>query len=158
MNTLLLVIDMQQEFINENTIHLINKIEKIKNNYKNIIYTKFINSKDSRWTKDLNWYGCLTKESQKLVIDPEDNKVIEKNIYSSVNKELIEYINKNNISKIHICGIDTECCVLKTAFDLFENNYDIYVLKDYTASTKGNISHNNALEILKRNIGKSRVI
>ena len=158
MNILLLVIDMQQEFINENTKHLINKIDKLKEEYKNIIYTKFINSPKSRWVKDLNWNGCLTKESQKLVIDPKDNKIIEKEIYSSLNKELIEYINKNNISKIHICGIDTECCILKTALDLFENDYDVYVLEEYTSSMNGKTKHQNAIEILKRNIGENRVI
>ena len=158
MNILLLVIDMQQEFINENTNHLINKIDKLKEEYKNIIYTKFINSPKSRWVKDLNWNGCLTKESQKLVIDPKNNKIIEKEIYSSLNKELIEYINKNNISKIHICGIDTECCILKTALDLFENDYDVYVLEEYTSSMNGKTKHQNAIEILKRNIGENRVI
>ena len=62
------------------------------------------------------------------------------------------------LSKIYLCGIDTECCVLKTAFDLFENEYDVYVLQDYCACSKGIERHNNALQILRRNIGYDKII
>ena len=70
----------------------------------------------------------------------------------------VDYINENKITEIYLCGIDTECCVLKTAFDLFELEYNVYVLKDYCACTHGIEKHNNALEILRRNIGKDYVI
>ena len=76
-----------------------------------------------------------------------------KSIYSAVNKELLNYIEE-----IYLCGIDTEACILKTAFDLFEKEYDVYVLKDYCASTLGVKRHNNAIAILKRNIGEKSII
>ena len=57
-----------------------------------------------------------------------------------------------------LCGIDTEACILKTAFDLFEKEYDVYVLKDYCASTLGVKRHNNAIAILKRNIDEKSII
>ena len=57
-----------------------------------------------------------------------------------------------------MCCIDTEYCVLKTTFDLFENEYDVYVLKDYCACMRGIERHNNATEILKRNIGLNKVM
>lgn len=93
-----------------------------------------------------------------MVIKPDNHKVIDKKVYSSLNSELKNYIIENNIDKIYLCGINTDCCVLKTAFDLFENEYDFYILKDYCASTNGTEKHNNALEILKRNIGNKRII
>ena len=46
--------------------------------------------------------------------------------YSAVNRDLIEYISKNSIDEIYLCGFDTDGCILKTAFDLFENNKHIY--------------------------------
>ena len=36
-----------------------------------------------------------------------------------------------------MCGVDIDCCVLKTAFDFFENDYNVFVLKDLCASTNG---------------------
>ena len=84
--------------------------------------------------------------------------IIDKKIYTALNTDLKNYIIENNIDKIYLCGIDTECCILKTAFDLFESEYDVYVLKNYCASMYGNERHNNALKILERNIGKNRII
>jgi hypothetical protein len=85
-------------------------------------------------------------------------KIFDKETYSAYNIDLINYINDNNITSIYLCGIDVECCVLITAINLFENNYNVYVLKDYSYCTNGIERKNNAIEILKRNIGKDRVI
>ena len=43
-------------------------------------------------------------------------------------------------------------------FDLFELGYNVYVLKDYCVCTHGVERHNNALEILRRNIGKEYIV
>ena len=109
--------------------------------------------------KKLNYSGCLSEIGKQIVIENEKNyKIIDKKGYTAYTQELIDYVNENKIEKIYLCGIDTESCVLKTAFDLFENEHDVYVLKDYCASTLGKERHNNAIEILKRNIGKQNVI
>lgn len=160
MNSLLLVIDLQNAFINKNTQYLIKKIEdKIsQNEYNKVVFTRFINTKDSIFVKDLNYYGCIDNDGKKIVIDTKDNLVIDKNIYTAFNKELVNYINENNVTDIYLCGINIECCVLKTAFDLFENEYQFYILKDLCACTHGEERKNNALQILARNIGKNRII
>lgn len=160
MRSLLLVIDLQNIFINDHTSKLPNKIKEIINNnkYDNVAFTKFVNFEDSIFVKKLNWRGCIQDEDKKIVIDTKNNKIFDKSIYSAVNKELIDYLNKNKITEIYLCGIDTECCILKTAFDLFELEYNVYVLKDYCACTHGIERHNNALEILRRNIGRNYII
>ena len=160
MKKLLLVIDMQNAFINENTKHIIDKINKLidKNKFDDIVFTKFINYNNSIYTRKLNYYDCIDESSNKLIIDTRNYKVINKKTYTALNDELKKYLKESNINEIYLCGIDTECCILKTAFDLFENEYNVYVLKDYCACTYGIKRHNNALEILKRNIGKDSVI
>lgn len=160
MNKLLLVIDLQNDFINQNSKYVVDKIEKLveSKKYKNIVFTKFINNYDSDWYKKLNYKGCLTLEGQDIAIDTHDYLIVEKEMYSSLNKQLINYIENNNIEEIDICGIDTECCVLKTALDLFEGKYNVKVLKDYCACTHGIKSHENALNILKRCIGEDNII
>lgn len=160
MKTLLLVIDLQKAFINEHSKNLPNKIKDIidKQQYDKVVFTRFINRIDSVFVKKLAWEKCINDEDKKIVIDVEKNKVLDKFIYTAVNKELIKYINKNKIEEIYLCGVDTDACVLKTALDLFELGYNIYVLKDYCASSSGIEIHNNALEILSRNIGKKYVI
>lgn len=160
MDNFLLVIDLQNGFMNENTKELPNKIEEIVNSgkYQNIVFTRFVNSVNSIFSKKLNWNGCINDRDIQIVINTKNNKILDKSIYSAVNKNLLDYIEKNNIKNIYLCGIDTEACILKTAFDLFEKEYNVYVLKDYCASTLGIERHNNAIEILKRNIGEKYII
>ena len=129
-----------------------------ENKYDKVVFIRFVNSVNSIWYTKLNYSECISEESKQIQIDTKNNKVIDKTIYSALNEELKNYIKENMIDKIYLCGIDTECCVLKTAFDLFENEYDVYVLKDYCACMYGIERHNNAIEILKRNIGYDKVI
>lgn len=100
----------------------------------------------------------MTKEGQAIAINTKNNKVFDKNIYTAVNDELKKYIQKNNISKIYLCGFDTDACVQKTAIDLFEQNYDVYVLKDYCMSHLGKETHDFHINNLARLIGKDRII
>ena len=160
MNKLLLVIDLQNDFVNDNTKYIVDKIDKLinSNNYENIVFTRFINNEDSIWYKTLKYKGCMTKEGQNIAIDTRDYKIIDKKIYSALSSELKEYIKQNNIDEIYLCGLDTDACVYKTALDLFENNYNVYVLKDYTMSHKGIELHNIFIENLKRLIYNDKVI
>lgn len=139
MNWLLIVIDVQKAFINENTNQIIEKINNLINNnsFENIIFTRFINYNDSIWVKKLNYKECISDDSKRLMVDTKENLVFDKSTYSSLTNELKQYIKDNNINDIYLCGIDTECCVLKTALDLFEENYNVYVLKDYCTCTYG---------------------
>ncbi len=160
MKSLLLVIDLQNAFINQNTEKVPSKIEETiaSNQYDDVAFTRFVNYEDSLYIKKLNWRGCLSEEDKTIVINTKDYQVFDKSIYSSVTKELIEYIHKNQITEIHLCGINTDCCVLKTALDLFELGYNVYVLENLCGSTYGMERHNQAIDILKRNIGENYVI
>lgn len=160
MKNLLLVIDVQKAFINDNTIQVVERICDLINNneYDSVIFTRFINYNDSIWVQKLNYKECITDDSKRLMIDTKNNLVFDKNRYSALTSELKKYIEDNKIDNIYLCGIDTECCILKTALDLFEDKYNVYVLKNYCACTHGELRHNNAIEILKRNIGEKYVI
>lgn len=107
MNRLLLVIDVQNDFINEHTKNILTEIKELvdSNKYDLTAFTRFINDENSIWYKKLNYKGCMTKEGQAIAINTKNNKVFDKNIYTAVNDELKKYIQKNNISKIYLCGL-----------------------------------------------------
>lgn len=71
MKKLLLVIDVQKDFINEHTEKILPKIKELVNSdkYDLIAFTRFINDENSIWYKKLNYTGCMTKEGQKIAID-----------------------------------------------------------------------------------------
>ena len=159
-NKLLVVIDVQNDFINKNTKKILEKIEELINSkqYENVVFTKFINNKDSRFYNDLQYKGCLTEKGIELAIKHNELIVFEKTTYTALTEQLKIYINKNEINNIYLCGFDTEACVLKTALDMFEKEYNVFILKDYCMSGAGQEMHNNAIEIIKRTIGKKRII
>lgn len=60
-NALLLIIDVQKNFINDNTKKIPNKITNLinKNHFDYIAFTKFINDEISNFYKILNYKGCI---------------------------------------------------------------------------------------------------
>ncbi|MBR2708972.1 cysteine hydrolase [Candidatus Saccharibacteria bacterium] len=158
-NSLLLVVDLQNEFINDNTKKATREIAKLVNSGKftDVVFTRFINSPNNPTFTRLGWKGCMDENSRKICIDTGKHKVFDKTTYSAYGEDLTRYIHQNNLDKIYICGIDADCCVLVTAMNLFENNYDVYVLEDHIYSSSGEKAKQNAVDILKRNIGEDRV-
>ena len=159
MKKLLLVIDFQEAFINHNTINAKNDIPKLvrSGKFNEILFTRFINSKENPVYKKLNWQGCMDEESRNICMNTNDYNVVDKDTYSAFSESIREYIKDKKIEEIYLCGIDVECCVLATALNLFENNYNVYVLKDYVYCLKGEKRKNNALDILARNIGVQNI-
>ena len=157
---LLLVIDLQNAFINEYTKTAKSDIKRLidSGRHDKVAFTRFINSKNNPTFVKLNYMGCMDDESKQICIDTYTNNIFDKSTYSAYNKELIDYIKENNIKEIYLCGIDIECCVLATALNLFENKYNVYILKDYVYCTHGEERKDNALEILKRNIGEKNIL
>ena len=159
MKKLLLVIDAQRDFINDSNIDVLNRIEKLinANEFDDVLFTRFINSKESNWYKKLNYKGCMSNKGREILLDTKNYKIIDKTIYSAVNWELENYINNNDIEQIYICGFETDACVQKTAIDLFEKDYDVYVLKNYCTSYNKEL-HKVIIDNLKRLIGENNVI
>lgn len=160
MNNVLLIIDLQNNFINNYAKDIPNKVKELINSqkYTNIIFTKFINNKDNNFYNILNYKGCINENDKKIVIDTTNYKVIEKTTYSAYNIELKNYLNSINFNSIHICGIDTDACVLSTTISLFDNGYNVKVLKNACMSHSGKKYHFIALKILEKLIGKDNII
>lgn len=160
MNNLLLIIDLQENFINDNTKNVPNSIKKLidSNITNHIVFTKFINDGSSNFYKILNYKGCMNEKDRNIVIDTKDYKIIEKRVYTAYNDELKLYIDNNNIKTIYLCGTDTDACVLKTALDLFENKFDVKVIEDCSMSHSGIEYHNSAINMLRKLIENQNVI
>ena len=132
MSTLLLVIDVQNGFINEQSSWLPAKLaEYIKSsNYTDVFATKFVNNTESSCYKFLNWSGCMTAQECAICseLDGLYSRVFTKSTYTCVTDELLSVIS--NYDEIHLVGISTTCCVVATAYDLFDRGYNIKVIPE----------------------------
>ncbi|QLE48509.1 cysteine hydrolase [Nostoc sp. C057] len=162
MNFCLFIIDIQNGFITPNTSHIPQRVKSLleQNIFEHVIFTRFINTPNSPYIKYLNWHNLTSPFEQKIVnkIEPFAQVVFDKTIYTACNTETLNFINKNNIQKVFICGLDTDSCVLKTAIDFFENNINPYILKYYSASTGGDKIHQAGLLVLSQMIGVNNIV
>jgi len=162
--SLLLVVDVQNGFINQNTQHVIEPINRLIDQWRAagsvILFSKFVNPEGSQWEKLLQWDKM--RSSPEIDFPAELNvgeaEVKTKGTYSMWSDELAEYCGKNNLDTVVICGIDTDQCVLATAIDIFESSLKPVVVKHCCASSAGNQFHTAGLMLLERLIGKDRII
>lgn len=158
---LLFVIDVQNGFVSNRTQDVIPKILTLMDAFQEdlIISTKFINTENSGFTNIMHWDRLKKAPETDLYvgIGVRSSIVIEKTTYSACTPEVCNIIHKYGIKEAYISGIDTDCCVLKTAIDLFEMDVRPIVLTSYCASNGGVESHNAAIKVLERTIGERQL-
>ncbi len=162
MNKALIVIDVQKYFLDEKTKPVVKNIQTyLKNNSKNysqIYFTIFRNDPRSPLWNISEWKGCANPPDTEICDDikefSNDNNTFYKNILSAVRvPQVAEGLRDNNITEVHLCGFDTDCCVLATAYDLFDQGIKPVILGNLTWSTSEENLHRPALQMAERNIG-----
>ncbi len=144
MKTALVVIDVQNYFVNDKTKGLPAKIAAfIENNkFDYVLFTQFVNKENSSFVKLLNWRKCFSSpdidihRSLAKYITPENT--FKKTAYS-VFKAIgfTDFLKKQNISKLFLCGLDIDSCVLASSYDAFDLGYEVKVLKHLCQSHSG---------------------
>lgn len=159
----LLVVDVQTGFINDFTHHIPQRIVRLieQKIYSPVLFTRFINSSNSPYTRLLQWDGCDQEPETNLSADltpyVQPELVFSKPGLCGIPTELASYLNEHQVQQIAIAGIDTDMCVLKIAMDLFDQGIEPIVLTDCCASTAGLQAHLAGLAVLSRNIGAQRL-
>src|SRR5215207_1582953 len=155
----LLVVDVQQGFINDFTHHIPARIARLieTGEFEPLLFTRFVNTPDSPYHRLLDWHACAGPPDTDLV--PElraiaaPSNVFDKRGLTGVPDALAERVTRDKIQQISVVGIDTDMCVLKIAMDLFDAGIEPIVLIDCCASTAGLQAHLAGLAILSRNSG-----
>lgn len=165
MKNILIIIDMQNGFNRYEQTHILaNKITQLTNKglFDSIIATRFLNKEGSQYTRFLDWHRLQNKPDIDLIDGINADYIVDKNIYTCVNNNFLSLLRKLNDGKrpkyIFICGADTDCCVLKTATDLFEKNIMPIVLTNYCDSNGGPLSHEAGLRVMGRLVGRKSLV
>ncbi|KAI8343285.1 Isochorismatase-like protein [Chlamydoabsidia padenii] len=59
---------------------------------------------------------------------------LSKTKFSMYIPEVQQFLQKHNIKSVLLLGIESHVCVLQTALDLLDNNYDVHILADGVSS------------------------
>lgn len=166
MMKILLVVDVQKGFITTPAVTDIkNNIDGLISSgiFDVVISTVYQNYNDSPIIRLMGWNKLLTQEEQQLIGEAhfQSDYVIRKKTYSAVNDELLKALLQVGDGKypecIFIVGVDTECCVLATATDVFELGIRPIVLSRYCGSSCGLAKHRAGLLSMESLIGKCNI-
>lgn len=163
MSDALIVVDVQEGFINDYTRHIPSRIVNLieQGSYDPILFTCFINTEGGPYHRFMDWHDCVKPPETDLVTEmqpfADDTRTYRKDGYAGIPQELADYLIENDIDRVTIVGIDTDMCVLKVAMDIFDLNIEPIILIDCCASTSGLQSHLAGLAVLARNIGADQL-
>lgn len=170
MKRALLVIDMLNDFVEENSPLEVPNTRKIVPEIQKVIEQAMVTDDkvificDSHEPNDpefkrMGWKPHAIKDSHGAAIIKElsspfrGNKVIQKTTYSGFYKtELEYYLIRENIEQLYIAGCVTNMCVLYTVADAVQRGYNVVVLKDCVAGINPK-HHYDALEQMKLVLG-----
>lgn len=159
---ILLVVDVQNGFVSEATSHVVGEIRDLiqEHEFDQVVFTRYINKEGGPYTRFLNWKRLMAPPETDIVSElrPFAKTVIEKCVYTAWGAELAALIREHSTSTVYIAGIDTDCCVLTSATDLFQQGIKPMVLLNYCASNGGPRSHDAAAVVLTRLIGDAQIL
>lgn len=160
----LLVVDVQNGFVNSFTQHISARIVSLieRGDHDPVLFTRFVNPEGSPFRRLLGWDGCSeppdTEITDNLLPFTSQETVFSKSGYAGLPDPLANYLVSTGTPRISLVGIDTDMCVLKVAMDLFDLNIEPRIYIDCCASTAGLQSHLAGLAVLARNIGSDHLL
>lgn len=157
----LIIVDIQPEFITEQTRPVMKKILDLLDNVEYKFYARvfFSCQKDSIWHKQQNYILPKSKRvfEEKSdcpiqdILENKNHQIFEKETKSAfkANPDLNSVLAENRIKEIHLVGVDTYDCVLATAMESFDLGYLTYVIEECCQSNNGLILNDSAINILQ---------
>ncbi len=160
MSNVLMVIDMQNDFVTESGALYFKMAEKVKPVVVEIVKDRMSKNYDLIFTKD--WHDVDDKEFDRfnkhciagttgadlfedlrsLVENYDRTKFVLKNRFSAFYGTNMDEILKDlSTKKIEVCGVDTNICVMYTVEELRNRDYDVLVYEDGTGSYDLGLHH-----------------
>ncbi len=156
----LIIVDVQRGFINRSTAHVPAAVEALQHRFAHVIALRFVNPAGSFHRRLIGWTRCApgSEETEFAFAPRADALKVEKTTYSAFTPTVRSELRRIGAAEVHLCGIATDGCVLKTAVDLFEAGIVPIVLADACASHGGPECHDAGLLLLRRFIGVQQIV
>jgi nicotinamidase-related amidase len=163
----LVVVDMQNGFLNEKSSHVIPAVVRTVEAWLeaggSIVFTRYLNYPGSPFERLIRWSSLQTSPETDITreLSPFLDRavaVVDKKIYSLFTSEGAALVKERGWTDLVFCGVNTDGCVLKSAVDAFEAGYVPWVLRDACASHAGDEVHRAGLLLTGRFIGKDQIV
>ncbi|MGB0372946.1 MAG: cysteine hydrolase family protein [Opitutales bacterium] len=160
----LIVVDVQKQFISENTEHILSGIEAIIPKFEKVVLSQIEHDPDQYVFELKKWAPSpVGSEGHALALNldsasTERIHITRKRFFSALTDDAQAFLGAEKGSSIYLCGMDTDLCVLQTGVDLMRQGFRPVILSKLCASYGGEALHRHALIQCKRFFGRDQVI
>lgn len=152
----LVIIDVQNEFINHETERVAQFIAGLldREHWDLVIQSRWENYSGSQYEQRLGYYAGHSGRSEPFFKLPGSHS-FSRTTYSCADGNLLKLISKDD--DIYVTGLETDACVMATLFDLWDLGYRFHVYEKGVGTTAGDLQ-GAALRMIRRQFGKGTVI
>jgi nicotinamidase-related amidase len=166
-NAALIVIDMQNGFVNHHSRHAVAAVSGLAARWsasgRPLIFTRYFNYPGSPYERFFQWHRLQGPPETDIVPELADHTAqshatVDKIGYTLFTPEATDIVRQAGWTDLVFCGIATESCVLKSATDAFEYGYAPWIVTDACASDAGPDVHDAGLVVARRVIGYGQLV
>jgi len=159
MNDCLLVMDIQNGYITDETRHIVKPVSDLidSGKFRYVAASQAINI-----TRAI--MGNESSEGKKAIDFPDGmptdrfDIIIHKNDIAELTAGFAKFARAKGISRVYLAGIDAGNCLMAVTINLLGNKICPYVLENYCASIDGSGSYQAGIRALKAILGEKGVI
>jgi nicotinamidase-related amidase len=162
--SVLIVVDPQKQFVGPNTAHIYPVLQALLPKFDWVIASRLVPLPGGPVERFKRWQPLPeSSDGAQIALDlgvrpAERTRVIRKTGFTAITPEVAAWLQETRTTEVHVCGGDTDMCVLGTAKDLFESGIRPILLTDACATMAGEPLHSHALIQFKRLFGKAQLV
>jgi nicotinamidase-related amidase len=143
----LLIVDVQRAFAPPAAF--LRKLDRYSRRFPCRIFTRYINPAGSAFRRLLKQKSCAPgTEDIELLLQPQrGDLVLDKVGRYGLRSSQIRALKRRRISRVTVCGLDTDACVLAVMFSLFDEGIECHLKEKMCWSSSG--LHKPAVKIIR---------
>ncbi len=154
----LIIVDVQPGFLNDRNKFIVQRILEllVSTSYDLYVDTVFYADEQSLWQTQQHWSLPKNEETRtdsalQEVLASVHSIHLEKSTKSVFkgDKPLEKILKENGIREVHFVGLDTNDCILASAYESFDLGFLTYVIEECSQSSSSDELHEQALELLR---------
>lgn len=155
----LLVIDLQNAFMKSIPSDFIGKLDGFLKRWKpaNLYWLRFVNHPGSFYEQHINYADCMVSPDRDIMGLPSFPADAPRQIVTHYGyappADFIASLKAAGHTKVGICGVDTDACVMAACFALWDAEIQPIIFSQYCHSSGGVDMHRAALSMMFRQFG-----
>lgn len=142
-----MIVDVQRAF--DPPPAFIQKLARYSRRFPCRIFTRYVNPPGSAFRRLLKQKCCAPDTEDVALLIPPDpgDMVLDKVARYGLTRRQIAQLKRRRITRVTVCGLDTDACVLGVMFSLFDEGIECHLKEEMCWSSSG--LHKPAVAIVR---------